>query len=115
MLYHTYDKLGSYGIHEPLNYELHVPMIMNKLLLKRLLKYKLCLWRSLYGNLYEVGGTEMKDVKIYKPTSKKFDGTTYTDKDLTFLSSSDDYFDSFQKFLKGKFNKKSIYESDNLS
>jgi hypothetical protein len=62
----TNKKLIDLGIKNPIDYELHTPMPMNKTgLLDVIEKYPECLWRSMFGNLYNVGGTQMDDVKIY--------------------------------------------------
>jgi len=114
LIYNTYDRLKLMGIEEPLNYELHIPMVMNRQSLKLLLKYKTSLWRSLYGNVYNVGGSEMEDVKVYAPNGirKDFD---YKQKDIMFLSSIDNYFEPIKKeLLHKKFPKPSIYESSAL-
>jgi len=49
------------------NYELHVPMIMNKEKLARLLAVKPdgAATRSAYGNFYRIGGVESQDVKRF--------------------------------------------------
>ena len=62
----TEQTLKDYNVASPLDYELHVPMVMNKNKLKTIInKDQNCLWRSLYGNLFNVGGIETTDVKIY--------------------------------------------------
>jgi hypothetical protein len=102
------------GITDPLNYELHIPMVMNRQLLKSLLKYKNSLWRSLYGNVYNVAGSEMEDVKVYAPNEAR-KGFDYKQKDIVFLSSTDIYFDPIKKeLLNKKFPSPSIYESSAL-
>jgi len=63
----TNNKLNKLGFTKPLDYELHVPMPMHKAgLLYILNQYPECLWRSMYGNLFNVGGSQMEDVKVYK-------------------------------------------------
>jgi hypothetical protein len=63
----TNNKLNKLGFTKPLDYELHVPMPMHKEgLLYILNEYPECLWRSMYGNLFNVGGSQMEDVKVYK-------------------------------------------------
>ena len=63
----TEKKLIKMGIHSSLNYELHVPMPVEKSKLKSVLDKKdNLLWRSMYGNIFNVGGIQTKDVKIYK-------------------------------------------------
>jgi len=94
-----------------LDYELHVPMIMEKKKLLYALKFR-GLWRSIYGNLFEVGGIEITDVKVYEesslfyPNSYKIDNLKYD-----YLSSNDDSFEMIKEaILKKLFSSKSIYE-----
>lgn len=57
------DVLGG----EPLSYELHTPFIFNKEKLLRLLEDypdAHCM-RTMYGNLYKIGGEQSNDVKIF--------------------------------------------------
>ena len=85
----TRQYLISKGIEEPLSYELHMPMIFNKKKLNTLIegiipiiKYdSALLTRSLYGNLYNIGGDELADVK--NPPEYK---------DKTFLSTNNKTF-----------------------
>lgn len=64
--------IQSLGIETPLSYELHVPMVMNKRLFLGMLQVREALMpdveafqkRSLYGNLYQLGGERMDDVKV---------------------------------------------------
>jgi hypothetical protein len=53
---------------DPLDYELHVPMQMKKSNLAKIIK-KPYLWRSLYGNIFQVGGKSIRDVKVYPKDS----------------------------------------------
>jgi len=63
----TNNKLNKLGFTKSLDYELHVPMPMHKAGLFYILnEYPECLWRSMYGNLFNVGGSQMEDVKVYK-------------------------------------------------
>jgi hypothetical protein len=100
-------------VHGPiLDYELHVPMIMEKKKLLDVLNF-MGLWRSTYGNLFDVGGIEMTDVKVYVessvfyPNSYRLDNLKYD-----YLSSSDDSFELVRSTILEKFfNTKSIYEN----
>jgi hypothetical protein len=61
--------LAAEGIIEVTSYELHVPMVYDRERLERMLgmvdlKLIAGYQRTLYGNLYSVGGTFMKDCKI---------------------------------------------------
>lgn len=67
----TSEYLKSIGIPEPLSYELHIPIVYNKKKLKEMYTTIIplithagpMLTRSLYGNIYNIGGTYMADVK----------------------------------------------------
>lgn len=82
----THDYLVSKGIENPLSYELHIPTVFNKQKLADLYKEILpmieynspMLIRSLYGNIYGIGGKQMSDVK-----------TVDDHKGLTFLSTNE--------------------------
>jgi hypothetical protein len=95
-----------------LDYELHVPMVMEKKKLLQVLDF-MGLWRSTYGNLFDVGGIEITDVKVYVessvfyPNSYKMDNLKYD-----YLSSSDDSFELMKSTILEKlFDTKSSYEN----
>ena len=102
LLYNTHDKLVKMGIEEPLNYEMHIPMIMNKKKLKEVLKNKACLWRSLYGNIYEVGGTDREDVKVYVNNSSNPKSYEWRGKNFPYLSTQDSSFAEMHRMLFSK-------------
>jgi hypothetical protein len=85
----TYEYLRAYGIDDPINYELHVPMLfdtesrlsISNDCLPEFRRGKNLLMRSVYGNLMQLGGTFMPDCKNI---------TDYEDK--TFLSTNDTSF-----------------------
>lgn len=93
---------------EPLDYELHVPMEMNKKKLFKILKRPF-LWRSLYGNIHKVGGKEMADVKVY---SKDSDEEIYKIIERSpYISSNEASFEkNLGKIIKPMFPNKSRYE-----
>jgi len=69
-------------------------------------------WRSLYGNIYKVGGEQIKDVKIYY--RERFDeiSNDYKNSDIPFLSTDDESFLTIQKdLLENKFKNKTKYEA----
>lgn len=95
-----------------LDYELHVPMVMEKNKLANALKF-LGLWRSTYGNLFNVGGIKMTDVKVYDessvfyPNSYKLENLKYD-----YLSSNDDSFEMIKEtILDDLFPNKTDYEA----
>lgn len=114
IMLHTKNLMKALNCAEgAFNYELHVPMVMNKqryLEMEYMIRQhnhadKPCMTRTIYGNFYKVGGIEMDDVKIYG-TDESFSKTG------TFLSTSDRTFNSgaVGEYLRAKFNIKSKYE-----
>lgn len=64
--------LQAHGIAEPLSYELHMPLPVNKAAMAETLRLFRHVtpanppqWRSLYGNLHNIGGQQCDDVKAY--------------------------------------------------
>jgi hypothetical protein len=111
LLSKTYGSLQRQGIKDPLDYDIHLPMPMNKDKLKRSIK-KAYFPRSAYGNINNIGGTLTKDVKVYgskNPLSKLSYDLLAEDK--YFISTEDESFeDVYNKILKNKFSNPSKYE-----
>lgn len=102
-----------YDIKDPLDYELHVPMEMHKEGLKEAMEHNL-LWRSVYGNVFKVGGTKTKDVKIYRTSEMPKGQREYENYTIPYLSTSDKSFPAIHKeLLAKKFKNPSPYEKDN--
>jgi hypothetical protein len=108
----TYKKIKSLGFENILDYELHVPMIMEKEKLVEVLKYEeQFLWRSVYGNMFNVGGKEMQDVKVYTKGPLVLKSYNLNKDEHIYLSSADTSFDLlFNNILKDKFLNKTRYE-----
>jgi hypothetical protein len=109
----TFVKLTDLGITSPLDYELHVPMIMEKKKLKSVLRHgSEFLWRSMYGNIFKVGGSEMVDVKVYTEGPLVAKSYEIKNKQHRYLSSTDSSFQMlYSIILKDLFKSKSIYEN----
>jgi hypothetical protein len=85
----TNNRLNKLGFINPLDYELHIPMPMHKAgLLDVITKYPECLWRSMYGNLFNVGGKQMEDVKVYK-NKRHAERSAEITKNSIYLSTED--------------------------
>jgi hypothetical protein len=114
-LQETHRRLLRLGVENPLDYELHVPMPMTKDNLAIALRRK-GLWRSTYGNLFEVGGAEITDVKVYQSglmLSRSYD---YSKLKYDYISSDDQSFERVLKdVLLDMFSEQSKYESPQLS
>lgn len=65
----TRDLIASLSHHDPLSYELHVPMVIHKALMREALDIGAHLpvlhKRTLYGNLAGLGGEQIADVKVW--------------------------------------------------
>ena len=112
LLARTDAALKKIGIKEPLNYDLHTPMVINKTKMLEIVDQPLSV-RSLYGNIYEGGGEEIKDVKVYSDmrlssTSSAIDNGT------PFLSSEDGSFGKLQVQIHEMFPVPSVYEHPTL-
>ncbi len=109
----TLNKLKRLGYKDPLSYELHVPFPVEKVKLAKIIKYSDILWRSIYGNIFEVGGFMISDVKVYSSSSMSFKSYDYMSGSLPFLSTNDSSFSEVEEnLLKHYFNKNTIYEKN---
>jgi len=96
LLIMTNNVIRRSGIKDPLDYEVHVPMIMNKEKALTILRSS-ALWRSYYGNKYNIGGVRHDDVKIHSNTLLEDRGRNLIDVSTEpYISGSDYNFD----FLK---------------
>jgi hypothetical protein len=105
---HTQNELRKAKVENALDYELHVPMIFEKEKLSKVVNSP-GLWRSMYGNLNNVGGEQMDDVKIYSK------GISLNEHDVdiensTFLSSDDQMFLQLKTVMQDRFPEPSSCE-----
>jgi hypothetical protein len=91
------------GILDPLCYDVHMPMIFNKTMLSYL-DHTNNAPRSTYGNMYTLGGINIKDVKIYH--NSDIDDIS----ELSFISTEDDSFNLIKDKLSIMFPDKTIFE-----
>lgn len=110
LLKQTFDYLKYLGIDNPIDYDLHVPMPMNKQKLS-CLKGVTASLRSVYGNVYGIKSKQITDVKTY--SKNNYMKTLQVENlDPTFISSEDDSFGSLRrKVLLDMFPEPSKYES----
>lgn len=103
--------LHELGYKKPKSYELHIPMKFEKKKLKKVLELSrdrgVYNKRTLYGNIYKIGGEQIKDVKTTKVRKKDWA------EDQMFLSSNDQNLSRGElgKFLRKKFPNPSKYEA----
>lgn len=110
-IFETYNKLRKLKFDNPKSYELHVPIQVERSKLARIMKYETLLWRSMYGNIFELGGLEMPDVKVYTTVKMKFKNYDYKNPTSPFISSDDQSFEILKRsILSKKFKKKTKYE-----
>ena len=108
----TYRKIIDYGIKEPLDYDLHVPFNISKKLLYPIIANKniRTLWRSIYGNYYNIGGNAIEDVKVYSAGPLQQKSYRY-DPSQIFLSTQENAFNDYIKeILQNKFPNPSSLE-----
>lgn len=103
----TYDFLVGIGIKDPVSYELHIPMVFEKDKLLEVLDMISgdmgLQYRTIYGNLCDVGGEYTEDVKVYAKGDEIPEGR--------YLSSWDPAFETVRRHLHGVFPEPSIWES----
>lgn len=99
-LSNTYRYLVKTGISNPIDYELHVPMIMAKNGLARSI-YPNILWRSVYGNRFNSLGDTINDVKVYSSSHLVDKSYDFRNGSLPFLSSEDASFEMLKHEVLG--------------
>jgi hypothetical protein len=111
ILKNTQKHLENAGIEEPLDYAIHVPIELNKDKLSEVIKPKVSI-RTMYGNLFDIGGTEIDDVKFHRMATRKWaKNPNLDDFDMEYLSTSDDSFlEVYEYILKDMFSDPSPYE-----
>jgi hypothetical protein len=108
ILLDAHKKMQKMRIKDPLDYDIHVPMVIDKKKIKDFIDLSLAP-RSMYGNMFNVGGNNIKDVKIYNTKKMKFNSID-SYQDLPFLSTEDESFKNILEFLKQMFPNKSMHE-----
>lgn len=97
-------KLKRLGIKTPLNYDVHVPIVYKRELLSEVIDLSQAP-RSMYCNMFNVGGTKIQDVKIYKDED-------FENINKYYISSEDSTFKKvYDQVLKDKYTNKTDYES----
>lgn len=118
-LVRTKQFLQKQGIEQPINYAVHYPIVYEK---KKFLQMtddidwleKGYSWRTIYGNLFDIGRADRKDPKISSRLDFS-DALFYGHKLLgDFLSISDNValLPEFQKWIDERFPNKSLYETN---
>jgi hypothetical protein len=106
----TLEQLEANGIKNPLDYDIHVPITMNKEILKDALQLAY-FPRSSYGNLAKLNSTKISDVKIYQ--SKHINNISNID-NLEIVSTDDGSFLNLKtSILEKMFSSRSKFENPN--
>jgi hypothetical protein len=109
-LLESLSVLANLGVRTSWDYAIHVPMVMEKKKLAKILDYPGSV-RTNYGNIYKVGGKKIADVKVH---AKKQDGPEpfdYLKYDSPFLSTADNTFNRLRAHvLRHKFPNRTSYE-----
>jgi hypothetical protein len=108
----TLAALRVSGVAEPLDYELHLPMVVNRKKLEAIFdRFPYGMWRTYYGNIYNIGGYQKRDVKVYPEGLRKATSFDYTQGSPKFLSTSDQSFPRiYDELLADRFPKPSRFE-----
>lgn len=105
----TVRLLKKFGISDPISYELHVPLLVNKEKFKQALVLSKQIEgfgkRTIYGNLNNIGGTQIQDVKVTLKRRGRAELSPY-------ISTDDDSFIilGIYKKLQKQFPERSKYE-----
>jgi hypothetical protein len=111
LLINTNNILKDAGIENPLDYAIHVPIELNKQKLSTVIQSKVSI-RTMYGNLFNIGGTEVDDVKFHRESTRRWAKNPELNKlDFEYLSTSDESFlEVYENILKDMFKDPSPYE-----
>jgi len=113
MLRETRNQLQKNKIKNPTNYELHIPMIIDKHNLRKALNMPGVLWRSYCGNMSQKPSETAQDVKIYSRVYTSIPQFDYLNSEFPYLSTDDSTFLRIKKnLLFNLFKDKTKYESD---
>ena len=111
ILKNTKDKLSELGIDSPLDYAIHVPLNLNKTKLSTVIEPGYS-FRTLYGNIFNVGGTKIDDVKFHRKETRSWAiNPDLSVLEIPYLSSSDSAFEEVYKLvLKNIFGSPTLLE-----
>jgi len=111
LLANTHKRLKKMKYKNPLDYDIHVPITMNKDNLKISLSQPY-LERSMYGNMFDIGGIKREDVKVYFNGSLMERSYDYLSNSSEYISTTDRSFNDLKKdLLEDMFPDATIYEA----
>ena len=111
ILKNTIKELKNAGIQEPLDYAIHVPIELNKDKLSTVIRSRVSI-RTMYGNMFSIGGKEIDDVKFHRMATRKWANNPDLDTmDFEYLSTGDDSFlEVYERILRDMFKEPSPLE-----
>ena len=109
-LFESLSVLANRGCHTAWDYAIHVPMVMEKKKLAKILQYPGSV-RTNYGNIYKVGGKRIEDVKVHTRKPNGPEPFDYLKKESDFLSTADNTFNRLRAHvLRRRFPNRTSYE-----
>ena len=114
LLEDTYNHITkNLKISNPINYEIHFPLVMNKANLSKSIN-KSGMPKSIYGNMFTIGGTETSDVKVHTKgmwIEKSYDFRN-GDRPIISTDENDSFEIVYNEVLRDMFPNPSKYEKD---
>lgn len=112
LLQSTYNYIVRFlKVKDPVNYEIHFPLVMNKQKLSKALRHSV-FQKSVYGNQFKIGGQVTADVKVHTKgqwLEKSYDFRT-GDRPIISTDENDSFDVVYNEVLKDMFPKPSPYE-----
>lgn len=115
-LVHLHNHCSKYT-QSPLDFDIHVPMPINKKKLKLIINESL-MWRSNYGNRFapKTKIKKIRDVKVYPNSIYSFKSYDYKNPKYPFISTHDDSFNEvYEHLLKDLLQNPSRFELSKTS
>lgn len=110
LLLKAHDKLVKRGIEKPLDYDIHFPLPINKKALQTVVELPI-MPRSAYGNLCNIGGVKVADVKMYDSGKLMPRSHDLQNSQSSFVSTTDVSFEKLlEEVLANRFPEPSKYE-----
>lgn len=109
----TDSYIKKHRVKEPINYDIHVPLVMNKKKIEKTINNRSSAFpRSTYGNLNHIGGEYTDDVKVHLSGTWVAKSYDFESLRLPFISTDehDSFEEVYEKVLKDMFPEPSPYE-----
>lgn len=98
------QQLRKLGIGDALDYDIHIPLVINSKKFIQLVPEESLAPMSMYGNLAKIGGTQIRDVKSYSSQRNASRSYTYNKDNSPYMSTDDRSFNSlYSERLRDQF------------